>query len=251
MGKFLLCVEDSPVFQESIKEELKSLPQIEYSFFPSVEEAKEFIEKHERPIDIALLDIYVKGGVSLHLIPRIKAYNPYARIIVISSLVEVLKEYPILWQEIDFLLKKPVEKGIIRKIVESLIKLPQERRRHVRKMIPLPFWIAKREKIHSKEIEVYESPVLLNISTYGLSFRSPMEYSIGEKLVLLFSPSEEKDLSQLEKWFRIEGEVVWKKLVAYKKEVPYYEYGVKFLHMGEEIRLRLMEKITTSLSSVG
>lgn len=104
--KQLLFIEDEGYVIDRVNEILAGFPQFEVTRADNGEEARKLLD--EKPFDIVLTDIYVKGVSGLELLFRARQKNKDAGVIIITALAsadlaaKALKE-----GALDFVVKPP------------------------------------------------------------------------------------------------------------------------------------------------
>lgn len=104
--KQLLFIEDEGYVIARVNEILAGFPQFSVTHCESAEEARKLLD--EKPFDIVITDIYVKGVSGLELLYRARQKNKDAGVIIITALAsadlaaKALKE-----GALDFVIKPP------------------------------------------------------------------------------------------------------------------------------------------------
>lgn len=116
-GKRILILDDEKEICFLLSALLKQMGYIPDQAF-TIEEA---LSKFEKNIyDLVFLDLNLPDGLGYHLVPIIKEYNPYSKIIMISAHDGMLKQIQAEVKGIDYFIDKPFNRA---KISEALTKI--------------------------------------------------------------------------------------------------------------------------------
>lgn len=81
-------------------------------------DALRFLKKH--PVDLILLDVYLKETTAIELIPKIKAIKPFVHIITMTGQSNRQVELKIRSFGILYYMEKPIEAGNLKLIFDHL-----------------------------------------------------------------------------------------------------------------------------------
>lgn len=113
----ILVLEDSRISRNTINRIILEEDGILHSYADLKEKDTMIAEYY----DIAIMDLMVGESNTLHLIPALKERNPSMRILVVTAMIDLLRENPETSECIDFLLEKPfTEEKLKKTIIEAV-----------------------------------------------------------------------------------------------------------------------------------
>ena len=228
-AKKILLLEDSIVSIHSLKKILDKM-NVEISIYNDLEKKNDIFSEI---YDLAIIDLVIKDGDSIKFLLELKENQPLIPIIIISSMTEMLNDYPEVVQRIDFIFDKPFDNVLVEKTISMILGQAVENRRQDVRKNPIPYcWITQIDKT-SQRPQLFESPVILDVSKHGLSFESFFLYNVGDLLLIwiLTKVNNENIVLELNshiRWFK-------KRQMPNNTNMNIYSYGVEMISQNADI----------------